>query len=390
VVQHLRDLVTVVIPALNAEDTLDATLASVRAQTYRELEIIVVDDGSTDSTVSVARRHATQDERVIVVTAKHGGVASARNIGIAMSRGKLIAPIDSDDLWHPLKTERQVALMHAKGPGTGFVYTLFRRIDKHDVVLRSQRPEVVEGQALNRLLSHNFVGNGSSLMIRREAVQEVGGYEAGLYRSGAQGCEDYLLQLLIARKWLVACVPEYLTAYRRHAKAMSRDWAAMARSRLLVLDYLARVEGEPRVDAGALRAAEAAVRIGLSFRLMTEGRPGAAAVEAMRAFRLSGAAAARAASQNMPWRIAARKRTRRSESRAFCEMDPRDPDLPGRSDREQAVWRRSGGWSDVPASFGITAGVQAGLEPEGGSSGRATRERPACGGRAARSDRSAR
>ena len=101
-------LVGVVVPAYNAAATLDETLRSVRAQTHRALEIIVVDDGSLDDTAAIARRHAAEDERVRVLCQANAGVAAARNAGWQSSRADLIAFIDADDLWAPTKIERQL------------------------------------------------------------------------------------------------------------------------------------------------------------------------------------------------------------------------------------------------------------------------------------------
>jgi hypothetical protein len=251
-------LVSVVIPAYNAESTLRATLASVRAQTYANLEIVVVDDGSSDGTGALARAEARVDPRIRVLTVENGGVAAARNIGIARSRGAFIAPIDSDDLWHPEKIARQMAAMRAGGRGMGYVYTFYRRIDAADRIVHDGRGWPISGAVFLRMLVMNFVGNGSSLLIRREAIEGIGGYETGLHRQGAQGSEDYLAQMLMARTWRVGVVPEYLTGYRATPGAMSEDGLRMARSKLLALEQVrARC---PETPADVIAVAEASVR----------------------------------------------------------------------------------------------------------------------------------
>lgn len=252
------DLISVVVPAYNAQSTLSETLSSVRAQTHKELEIVVVDDGSTDQTLSVAEVHAALDPRIRVLSTANGGVASARNAGIAASRGRFVAPIDADDLWHPDKIKRQLAVMESSGPEMGFVYTLFRRIDQNGFILDSCPDARFEGRVFLQMLLHNFVSNGSSLLIRREAFEAAGGYEPELRQRLAQGCEDYLLQLLIARHWLVGCVPEYLTAYRTCGASMSADKDQMTRSHVAMLDCVRR--RFPETPAADLAASEAAVR----------------------------------------------------------------------------------------------------------------------------------
>src|SRR4029450_365704 len=102
-------LISVIVPAFNAAATIQDSLHSISQQTYRNLEIIVVDDGSTDDTAAVARRHSLGDRRFRIVAQRNGGVASARNAGLQASRGAFIAFIDADDLWHPTKIAKQIA-----------------------------------------------------------------------------------------------------------------------------------------------------------------------------------------------------------------------------------------------------------------------------------------
>ena len=126
-----RPLVSVVVPAYNAAWSLDETLASVCAQTYRDIEVLVVDDGSTDATADVAAAWSQRDCRVRLIRKPNGGVASARNRGLREARGVYVAPIDADDLWAPDNVERQVAALEAAGPGAcmAFAHTIFIDLD---------------------------------------------------------------------------------------------------------------------------------------------------------------------------------------------------------------------------------------------------------------------
>jgi glycosyltransferase involved in cell wall biosynthesis len=112
-----RPLVSVIVAAYNAEATLAETLRSALAQSYRPVEIILVDDGSTDRTAEIASSFA----EVILIRQANAGVAAARNAGIRASRGEWLAPLDADDLWHPAKLERQVAAALAAPELPGFV-----------------------------------------------------------------------------------------------------------------------------------------------------------------------------------------------------------------------------------------------------------------------------
>lgn len=264
------ELVSVIIPAYNAEVTLAATLASVRRQTYPNLEIIVVNDGSTDATRAIADATARQDPRIRVLSKPNGGLSEARNTGIRASRSAFVAHVDADDIWHPEKIAKQMAVMEAGGPEMGFVYTGFRRIDAEDRVIFTPSPELFfSGRVFLRHILFNFVGNGSSLLIRREAFDAVGGYEPKL-----NSCEDHLFQILIARSWTVGVVPEYLTGYRQSPGSMSssafRD--RMMRAKLQVLEHVrAR---HPETPEDVLAVAEADIRSRRAvFRLMGERRP---------------------------------------------------------------------------------------------------------------------
>lgn len=279
------ELVSVVIPAYNSAPTLDATLRSVRAQTHRNLEIVVVNDGSTDETAAVAERHRDEDPRIAVVAIPNGGLPNARNTGIRATRGRFIAPVDADDLWHPTKIARQLAVFAADGPGTGFVYTAHRTIDMEDRVIGSGPLGDFHGWVYLPSLLVNFVGNGSALMVRREAAEQVGGYDAAMIR----GSEDRLFQSLVARRWRVGQVPAYLTGYRQRPGSMNRNFERMSLARLQMIETLAR--REPETPARWLDAARAHIRAGYGLVLLQKRKPAAAAREFARAVALSPACA---------------------------------------------------------------------------------------------------
>lgn len=337
-------LVSVVIPAHNAARTLDATLDSVCAQSHRALEIIVVDDGSTDTTAAIAQDRAARDPRVRVLRTPNRGVAAARNAGIRASAGAFVAPVDADDLWHPDKIAHQLAAMLAGGDAIGFVYTPYRVIDAEDRVLAS-RADIVEGATFLRLLLLNFVGNGSALLIRRAAFDAVGGYDSRLRNEGVQGCEDYLLQLLIARHWKVACVPQYLTGYRRTAGNMSSDDWRMLRSKLRMFEIVTQrvPDAPPRLVNAAIAAAQ--LRCGL--KLLRRGDLARAMPEFRDAFRRDPVMAARniwCALSHLVYRLVPRrlKRPEPETGAAFLTLDPAVPPAPPALSQR---WPRWWSWS---------------------------------------------
>ena len=224
-----QQLVSVIVPAYNAEPFLARTLRSALGQTYVALEIIVIDDGSTDSTAAVARAFAQGDKRVRVISVPNGGVAKARNIGISEAAGEIVAFLDADDLWHPTKLEHQMAAMDEM-KDCAAVYVLSRDIDIDDRVLKDGKPVVFQGYTFARHLFIKPIGNGSSLMVRREGAVAVGGFEPSWAARGIGGCEDLDFELKLAARYPITAVPLYLVGYRISPGQMSSNRVRMARA----------------------------------------------------------------------------------------------------------------------------------------------------------------
>ena len=260
-------LISVVVPAFNAAATILETLKSVSQQTYRHLEVVVVDDGSTDNTVALIRRYISSDPRFRLILQPNGGVASARNAGIGASRGEFVAFIDADDLWHPTKIAKQIEALIAGGPDMALVYSPFRVIDAAGHVLGSPRKYGVSGWVLHRHFHTNLVGNGSALLIRRDVLEELGGFDSWLRHEGAEGCEDLLLQLRIAARYRFGEVSEYLVGYRRLPEAMSSNTEQMIRSGVLAVSKaLVECRDVPGLSANAILKRYEWQRLKLSVR----------------------------------------------------------------------------------------------------------------------------
>jgi len=230
-----RGLVSAIIPAYNDAATVERTISSVLNQTYSDLEALVVDDGSTDATALLVQRMAKADPRVALLQKENGGLVSARNYGIAHACGEFIAPIDADDIWHPTKTEKQVAVMRDRGDRVGLVYCWSRAIDAEDRVLWDVSPCSLRGNVYAALIIRNFLPSGAPL-VRRRCVEEIGGYDETLSARGATCCEDLKFNLDIAERFDFDLVPEFLFSYRVRAGSMSTNIGAMLRSRHVVID----------------------------------------------------------------------------------------------------------------------------------------------------------
>jgi glycosyltransferase involved in cell wall biosynthesis len=236
---YVNDLISVVIPVRNGERFIGRTLQSVLNQSYQHLEVIFVDDGSTDSSLAVAKQVAADDPRVRYHSGPQAGVAAARNCGIAQARGEFVAPVDADDLWHKDKLLFQVNALRKAGPRAGVAYCWSMYIDEEDYTIgrKRRRPPRFEGHVLPALLEQNFLGNASTPLIRHACLDLVGGYDSGLYLDGAQGAEDLKLYLLLAEICDFALVPRYLVGYRKPQNSMSANFETMHRSMDLVRQW---------------------------------------------------------------------------------------------------------------------------------------------------------
>jgi glycosyltransferase involved in cell wall biosynthesis len=228
-------LVTVVIPAYNAAATIGSTLASVTAQTHGNLEIIVVDDGSSDQTAALVIRLAKRDPRIRLLQKENAGLAAARNTGIEQANGGFIAPVDADDIWHPTKIEKQLAVMQSGGRHVGAVYCWARAIDQAGRILFDLKTSDFRGEVFAPLIFWNFIQSGS-LLFRRSLAVAIGGYDTTLSRRGAPMCEDFKFNLDLSERCDFDLVPEFLTGYTLRQGSMSTDTNAMLRSHALVVD----------------------------------------------------------------------------------------------------------------------------------------------------------
>ncbi len=220
--------VSVVIPAYNAERTLGETLASAVGQTFEDLEILVVDDGSKDATADIARGDG--DERVRVLSTPNRGVAEARNLGIGEARGQFIAFLDSDDVWKPSKLERQVTLLRAR-PEVGLCFTAAMRGDAEGRPIAAM-PVSERRDYCEALLLHSMVaGCISSGVVRRDLALDLGGFDPRFSQSA-----DWDFWLRLSRVTSLAPLADPLLVYRTHAGNMSSDIGLLERDTFAVLD----------------------------------------------------------------------------------------------------------------------------------------------------------
>lgn len=239
-----ENLVSIIVPAYNAERYLAVALESALAQTHANLEVIVVDDGSTDTSLSIARKIAERDRRVRVYSQANAGVGAARNRAIAEAKGDFIAPLDADDFWYPEKLARQIEALESRGPEWALAYCWSTTVDEEGHAIEPLPHWPVEGDILEALIYRNIIGNASVPLFRTEALRKVGGYLTREEQGAAQGCEDWDITLRIAAKYKAVGVPKYLSAYRQIAGTMTSDFCGMSKSYAYVMSRLRREHPE--------------------------------------------------------------------------------------------------------------------------------------------------
>jgi len=217
----LDSLVSIIMPAYNAEKYIGDSIKSVLAQTYSNWELIVVDDGSTDSTAAVVQEFAARDSRIKYIFQENGRLGKARNTGIRNAAGSLIAFLDSDDLWVETKLEAQTRAIAEKKADVVFskawIFTdqditgetetmlstvgLFSGPDFFDSLVRQNQLPIL------------------TVLLKKAALDRVGLFEE---EKPYHGCEDYDLWLRLAKaEFIFYGMPDVLARYRRHGTAMT-------------------------------------------------------------------------------------------------------------------------------------------------------------------------
>jgi glycosyltransferase involved in cell wall biosynthesis len=209
-------LISVVIPVYNGSRYLRACIDSALSQTYPQVEIVTVNDGSKDNSLEILRSYG---DRIKVIDQANSGPAIARNNGAKAAQGELLAFLDQDDVWDDVKLERQVALLahHSDALAT---YCDHRGIDERGVVTSPTGALYyprASGQILEHLIRGNFILSASLVMLRRSAFDAAGGFDA----SQPHWSDDYDLWMRIAAQGPILYQIETLVGYRRHGNNTS-------------------------------------------------------------------------------------------------------------------------------------------------------------------------
>lgn len=247
----MKDLVSVIICIYNGEEYIEKCLASVINQTYKHIEIIVVDDGSIDNTYNILKKYPN----IKYIYQSNKGLASARNLGISQVNGKYITMLDVDDLYIEDKIEKQVEHLK-KHPDVDIVCNDSVLIDENDKEIKVMKVEC------NNYLKEDFLANllfrqpihcTASMMIKRECFEYI------TYPEDVKCSEDYYLTIEFAKRYQFGYLPEVLYKYRRHANNMTNNMAKQQENEIAIVTNLGVESIEEYVNMSTLLQEEKAL-----------------------------------------------------------------------------------------------------------------------------------
>jgi len=265
------DSVSVVIPTFNRAKFLGHAMRSVLDQSHRVLELIVVDDGSTDDTGDVVAAFADPRVRFVRIP-RSGSPARARNVGIGHARGRFLAFLDSDDVWKPSKIERQLRALR-ESPLSRWSYTLFDHIDGSGAWMAPLRGGVgspLSGWILEGVVTEEALVMVQSVLAESSLVEEVGGFDEAPHLR-----EDLDFCLRLAERSPACAVDGFLLQVRHHPDRTTFDLPEVREWRVHALRKLARRSGDPRVSARC-RSEIGREYLDLARAFDAKGRPGSA------------------------------------------------------------------------------------------------------------------
>ena len=214
--EYVAGLVSVVVPIYNRGKIVGKTIDSILCQSYSDVEIIAVNDGSNDGTLTVLNEYSKRHpERIIVINQSNAGQVRAKNKGIAASRGEFIAFLDSDDFWEKEKLSLQMPLFIGK---VGLVYSGINEVDTEGRILKTVLPESgMRGDIFRSLLIKNRM-TGGTVVVKRKVLNNIGFFDESF-----RAAENWDLWIRISSKHEVDYVDKPLVNYLKHSGNMSQD-----------------------------------------------------------------------------------------------------------------------------------------------------------------------
>lgn len=207
--------ISVIIPAYNSEETIAKTIQSVLNQTLANFELIVINDGSQDSTLDIVTKFT--DSRIKVFSYPNQGVSASRNRGLNHAVGEFITFLDADDIWTRDKLEMQLQALE-DNPEAKIAYSWTDYINENDEFILSGSHTTFNGDIYEKLLINNFLDSGSNPLIYKQALIEVGEFDQSVTPA-----EDWDMWLRLADKFKFVAVPKVQILYRFRANSGSSN-----------------------------------------------------------------------------------------------------------------------------------------------------------------------
>lgn len=260
--------VSVIIPAYNAEDLLPEAVESVRAQTYEDYEVIVVDDGSSDGTADAAERFAADFPKMRVIRAEHKGLAAARNRALTEMKGQWIAMLDADDLWKPEKLQRCMDYL-SEHPDLSIVYTPMAPVTMSGEVIQGHSKPCLAGRLTAELFESIFVHDPASV-IHKRVIETCGGFDESL-----PVCVGHEFWLRVSTEFAFGLIDEPLALRRWSEQSLTRR--NRSRGRRIKAGMLERFYfdkgGRDLLDRNAAMRRLSSVHYKAGKLLLKEGEP---------------------------------------------------------------------------------------------------------------------
>ncbi|PCM45656.1 glycosyltransferase family 2 protein [Marinobacter sp. ANT_B65] len=246
----MNKLVSVIVPVYNRAHLVSETIESILAQTYEPVEIILINDGSTDESLSILKKYEGQfPENIRVIDQKNQGQIAARNNGIKIAQGEYVAFLDSDDLWLEEKLERQIPLFEE---GVALVYSGTNIIDENGLTIRTEpADQSISGYIYPQLLVKNRM-TGGTVVVTAEVLKQVGGFSTEF-----KAAENWDLWLRICKLYSARVISEPLIKYRVHSQNMSGDGQLMLGAKLQIIKKHCDIHSKDSVVARYSRQAYA-------------------------------------------------------------------------------------------------------------------------------------
>lgn len=221
-------LISIIIPVYNGEKTIVETIESVSKQTFTDWELIVIDDGSKDSTLKIL--NSIKEDRMRLFSYPNAGVSASRNRGLALATGEFVSFLDADDLWTPDKLEAQWKALQ-ENPQAAVAYSWSDWIDESGNFLRAGGHITANGHVYEKLLLRDFIESGSNPLIRKKALDEVGEFEPSVTPA-----EDWDMWLRLAARYEFVTIPAVQILYRISPNSASFNVWKMEAGSLKVIE----------------------------------------------------------------------------------------------------------------------------------------------------------